>query len=673
MKRLLLLGLLFVTPADAKTLIVANTSDATDATYGAGERASSQARIQILTSILDAFGASYVVIPPAAMRTEWARTGVVTWDFGTSSARTESFDAVIHAMFNRKSSGSPQFAAYRPDSLARTDKAPLVPQLMLGNNDGNLGLSAGSGNLLWSTAGSCSSGGSAYEGAGDGSGSHDEESVYYQTAQSDGFGGAANIGRARLSTASVAAKGLSVLLARGTGPIGAYYDEFFVWSTDRDSTGRVVSPDTAQVWIVRNVHSSGTKPIVYAHVAEGASDGAGGLNTTTEPYDLPTLMIALAALDSASGGLVFDNASRLPLGIAITVDGLCSRSSANNSGGIVPSDTANFYATLDSLDALDVPITYGVNLDSVGTYTRDLQYVMDSQPKARFSPQSRAGLDTAVAFAPDGGINHRRRAVDTFGRYRNAVSAVGPADGLDADTSIYARVLYARLIGDSAWGAARSSRFLMPPDDDWSPYNLRANQAGPTVDSTLYAFRKAGYKGVRINGAWDVGRPNLTPTNPRGYIPEQSVQRIRYGTEAGDRFLLLAHNGNSTGGNLAHYSIADSTAPGTVGSAPPSLSFYVAQRFWYGLFGYSPLDMTSGTTYNGASDENVTATIGRGRILKVSAQELAGAELNTSYKRTLRPSWWAIRQVVMPIRIMNRVSGRTLMAVQNPEEIALER
>ena len=525
--------------ADAKTLIVGGTTDKNDALYGVGDAACVQSRVNQITRILDAFGASYVVIPIEAMRTEWARSGTVTWDFGSSAARTESFDAVIHASFTLSSSARDYATKYRPESLSVVSKLPVVPQLFLGSNDARAGIN--DDGLIFQTTTACSLGvaaSKAIEGAGGGSGTHDEEGVYYQhDAFTDVFCGTEIVGRQVTNAATVVGKGYRTLLAHGSGPLGVHHQGlsgWLVWSAQWDSTGRRASPDTAEVWMIQNTHSSGKKPIIVCpQIGAGLTDAAGGLIGTAEEVDLPMLMAGLAALDSASGGLVFDNKDKLPLRVAITVDGLCSRSIATNSGGIVPTDTTRFYATLDSLQTLAVPIVFGVNIDSVATYPRDLQYAKDAIGRARFSPQGRLGIDsTAAGNGPANSYQIR----DAFRRYRNAAVVVGVTGRAAGDTSLYALLHYAVLKGDSLW-PGRSSRFALPVDDDWSPYNLGADQSGPTVDSVLYAYRKAGFKGIRINGSWAASRPNKTRNNPRGYIAEHGAQTIRYGTtEKGNRF-----------------------------------------------------------------------------------------------------------------------------------------
>lgn len=281
---------------------------------------------------------------------------------------------------------------------------------------------------------------------------------------------------------------------------------------------------------------------------------------------------------------------------------------------------------------------------------------MDHVAKARFSPQGRLGVDSTAA---GNGNANSYQVRDPFRRYRNANVAVGVAGRAAGDTSLYALLNYSILRGDSLWGG-RSSRFALPVDDDWSPYNLRGDQAGTTVDSVLYAYRKAGYRGIRINGAWAEGRPNKTRNNPRGYIAEQGNYRIRYGTtEVGDNFKLLAHNGSSTFGSVSIVSATDSTAP--AGDQGSSATWSAQLRFWRGLFGYYPVQ-------EGADGENATGETQRCRIFRISAQELAGASTDT-WKSTQRPGWWALKQVVTPIRIMNRLAGRSIMSVEYPENV----
>lgn len=678
MRRLIpvLLSALLASSVQAKTLVVVNEAKIGSVVgYNEGERVSKETRRAIICNILDAFGASYKVMPEAAMRTEWARTGVVTWNFGTTAAYTESFDAVIHATFARKNTGSPSFTSYRPDSLTLASKLPVVPQLMLYSSDAanNMGINPESG----MNATTCSTGVAAngLVGAGLGTGSHDEEGSYYSPTSGRYFSGTTNAGHAHLSYAAAnAAKGLSNLLAQGTAQAWKYSTDLntpTAWDVPLGMSPAATA-DTALVWVVRNIHNSSAKPIIYAALSPGIGDGSESATSTSEIVDMPILLTAMAALDSASGGLVFDNQSRIPLKVGITVDGLCSRSTGNNSGGIAPGDTASLYATIDSIAAHRIPMVFGVNVDSMCCYLRDIQYPRANAPTIRFTPQSRAGLDTAVAFAPTGGITHRFRAVDTFGRYRNQARAYGPAGGATADTSLYAKLVYARALGDSVWGAGRSSRFAMPTDDDWSPYNLRVSQAdkarGVVVDSILYAYAKAGFLGLRINGAWTRYRQGASPTNPRGWIFKQG----RYATaDPGTKINLLAHQGGSTFGNIMFESQTDSTAP-PASDPGPSLGFNQASHFWNGLFGHRPIINSDGTVYCGGTDaEGSTREVQALRIMKLSAQELAGPAAATDYKHLPRPGWWSIRMVTEPIAIINQVAGRSLFQVDYPENIVL--
>jgi hypothetical protein len=660
--------LLIACPAQAKTLIVADAPYKKDGLgYGFAATQVMHNRLSMITRIMDLAGASYVVIPVEAMRTQWARTGVVTWDFGTSSARTETFDAVIHATFVRRSfAASRDHAGYRPDFLTinGADSLPTVPQLFLLSADA---ASGGSENNIVTTATTCSLGvpTSGFMTAGINGVGHDEEASLFVPHRPMPSGSQALDGCCLVSPAQVVGKGFRPLVVKGTNPIGSTYGYHFTWRTNWDST-TVANTDTVKVWSIQNTHASGKSPVIVAHISDFLGDGADGIIAAVEEFDIQAILYGMAALDSAARGRVFDNSAKLPIKVGITIDGLCSRSSATNSGGIVPSDTSRFYATVDSLNKYGIKVVYGTNIDSVCCYPRDLQYVKDRHRAARFSPQSRAGLDTSVAFAPTGGNTRRHRAVDTFCRYRNQSMAYGPARGAAADTSLYARLVYARALGDSMWGAVRSSSFAMPPDDDWSPYNLRAWQVdmsrGATPDSVLFAYARAGFRGIRINGAWMKARPANSPNNPLGYMPEQG----RY--ETADRSLsinLLAHNGGSTFGYTAIPATIDSTPPNSA-DPPPSEGWYVARRFWSGLFGYYPMSFRSGLT----SDENSTAQPQRGRILRVSCQELAGpATLTPNYAQTQRPGWWTIRKVVGPITGINALAGRPIFAIVYPEEI----
>lgn len=658
------LALVMCGPVSAKTLIVANTAKSTEANFGLGERVARESRLGHITRMLDLFGASYKIIPPAAMKTQWARTGDVTWNFGTSSAYVEHFDAVIHLTAQKKSSGSPEHPGYRPDflTIGGADSVPRVPQVFMATIDGISALFAGAFSGIFNTTTTCSLG--VVANSWDSKGPHDDEGIFYSGTTAGLMQPAMQIYPA-LQRSTVEHKGISVLLGYGPGAITSLLEPELVYSAWADSGRYHEAPDTAAVYMIRYTNIAGAKPIIVLSASAGIADGAGGLIFDFDEIDPVATMVALAALDSAAGGRVFDNESKLPLKVAITVDGLSSRSSKLNSGGIVPSDTSNFYATIDSMAAYRIPVVFGVNLDSVAVYPRDLQYVKDNYPQARFSPQSRAGLDT-TSLLDKGGNNRRHRAVDTFGRYRNQSMAYGPAGGASGDTSLYARLVYALALGDSMWGRGRTSRFALPPDDDWSPYNWRGNQAdasrGVTQDSILFAYARAGFRGIRINGSWRVARPHLNPTNPRGYVWRQG----RYPTaDRSTRINLLAHNGNSTFGVLHYPATADSTVP--VSISPSSGEGWMnMHRLWSGLFGTN----NGNAVGNGlVVDHNTTGSTSPARIMKFSCQELSGSGVNVSYKESVREGWWPIKAVANHIAIMNRAAGRTIMQVAYPEDI----
>lgn len=661
----LILALMQVAPAWGKTAIVGSYVDRLDASFGLAETYVTNNNVAVLRNILGIFGSSYFEIPAVSMLTQFPRYGSMHWGFGTTAQRSETFHALIDASFAARA-GSPNIPAWRPDSLSTVAAMTSVPVLLMSNNDGKQGLSGSSQTFARTTACSLAvAAGVEEESAGGGSGTHDEEGVYYQHAGiTDVFCGTANYGRQVTVAAGVAGKGYRPLLSHGSGPIGVRgWASVEVWpnSVGWDSTGRQSVADTVQSWMVQNTHVSTGKPIICWPVGAALGDGSGGL-AGLFAMDFPNLLIALAALDSASGGQVFDNEAKLPLRVGITIDGLCARSGETNSGGIVPSDTSRFYASLDSIATLDVPVVFGVNADpdSMSAYKRDLIYAA-SIPKAKFSPWVRTGIDSGAA--QNGGATSYHRPRDPWGRYRNR-AAYGDGTCTGADTSLTCNLIGARWVLDSVLTSighpGRLSSLALAVDDDWSPYNIRANQAGATLDSIYYAARKAGYKALRLNGAWLAGKPYHTPANPRGYEQQRAVT-IKHGTyEAGDRFKLLAHNGSSTVGSRVTCAEVNPDSTTIPSNMSPSLGWDTQNRFWYGLFSQ---DLGLATGVEGA---NATGKKGNVRIFSLSAQELAGSG-TSAWNKADRPSWQALKQVVMPIRIMNRLAGRSIMVVDYPE------
>lgn len=677
---------LVATAAEAKTLVVGGPLKlGSGFGYDAGEIEDLNARMAAVQNILNATGSTYKVIPMNQMKTEWARTGVVTWNFGQQGAYTESFDAVIDVMFCRKNTGSPLFSAYRPDSLTLAPKLPQVPVLLLPTLDGAnaLGVDPSQKPLF---AASCSTGVlstvDGFVNGGSGTGSHDEEGSEYSPVSNQYYFMGVNAGHATLSYAAAnAAKGLTPLLAQATAQAWKYSINLDVPTAWSVPLAQSQSPDTAIVWIMRhNLQTATAKPIIYALVSAAVGDGSEGLALAKQDIDYQALMVGMAALDSASGGKVFDNKSKLPLKVAITVDGLCSRSDRLNSGGINPADTTRFYQTVDSLAAANIPVVFGVNIDSIASYPRDLQRVKDASRLFRFSPQGRIGIDTTQAIengilddtgSLNGGVSNGGgatifRPIDQFRKYRNQSMAIGPVRTTAADTSLYALSVYALARMDSLV-PGRVSATAMPMDDDWSPYNWRAQQADPahgvTQDSILAAYAKAGYRAIRFNANWMNYRPERSPTNPRGMVFTQGNYRTAV---SGLNINLLGHQGGSTYGSVFMDVVADSTNNPPSFDPSPGLAWRQSRAFWKGVFRSGFSGQVTGSV---ASDENSTVlAFNPCRIYKVSAQELAGIS-SVDYKTMIRHGWWGVRSVWAPIQIMNQVAGRSIMQVAYPEDI----
>lgn len=421
-----------------------------------------------------------------------------------------------------------------------------------------------------------------------------------------------------------------------------------------------------------------------------SGDSLSAANSTERPSAegaLDILMYGLAHFDSLTGGKVFGRMKR-PLQLAITVDGALTRNDRKRVPGIVNADTTAYYATLDSVAALGIPITFGVNVDSAASYGRDI-IKLKSISQARFTPQSWKGQQRGASGDTTNGAGSgnasKNNIVDPFGRYRLR-AFVGDTAAV-ADSSVYGLLLRARMRCDSIFGSDRGSLTLLAPYDDYSPKNMLALSSTP--DSLISAFVAAGFQAVRSNNRWSNSFPGIGTEgklNPRGWFTSQKTLRNPlYPTTGQPVFKVVCDGGYPLwGGYRQGKHLDDSTTvpPSQIGHVERMRvlgEMLVGKRYDFDIWGnygsivgagiYAWRDINQHTEDfqapgMGTSLSSSSYIGGRGNVMMLHASDFSGRTSDPA-----RVGWWHMKHLVVMMRACNQAAGRSIFTFCYPEEI----
>jgi len=706
--------------AQAKVLIIWERNQLV-AAVDDDTRAQQVRNTRMVTSILRATGAregaDYRLIRNDQTKTEWLRTGDQVWNGGLVSgtpalgAYVEHFDAVISTYKHASISGQITGSA-RSDSLTlwnvqnRTGAA--VPVLQLRDNSSQVCC----GQQQWEVTASDSSGASGTE-----SGLGYAKLIHFRGQDAPYWGASYMEGGINPYETG----DLRRILTSDPMPFGYHFQR---GSTDDDGGGAAAckwcdsmvvnsEADTLILWERQydknpnKVSTSGARTMVFASAWGGGSaiDSLGNADGTswTPPTegDWATILIGLARLDSLvradtlngvkRGGRVLGDKT---IKIAPVVYGGLARGSRHSwkspgsAQGIFPPDTSAFYAILDSLDALGIPITFAVNVDSADSYDRDI-IKLKSVKNAHFTPQIWNGVaDTAVA----GGQDAKYRPVDVFGRWRPR-TAVGDLSGLGADSSMAALLKSSLRMTDSIFGKNRVSRIAVAPDDDWSPENLRIPASGfanTSVDSIVLAIQAAGFHGVVANGQDPDARYTKLSSGPSANNPRGALWTQGFYTGGGIKdFKVLTHSGFSVmGGRAQRAAFADS-----VNNRPTNVAdfwFTDLSRLWAGAlldFDYAydtwayDTGISAGDTirsYDGIQlnrNDRVQAQaptmrpVVKASVFRLSCGDLSGVPYGGPGGAPAANGYWVLKSAANAMRIINRLAGRTVIRFAYPDEI----
>lgn len=455
-----------------------------------------------------------------------------------------------------------------------------------------------------------------------------------------------------------------------------------VWCDSILSVTEPGTSDTLQMWERPNTAYGGA-PLILARVAgSGAAvDSASGSETGYEikpgtENDLAMMMLALARLDSVSGGKVL---GKQPITMALVMDYALSRGNRAGPHGPFEDDSDTYYAGLDSLASLNLPMVVAVNVDSASFYPTELAK-LKALTKARFTPFVTCGAmdSTAVMGNADDSV-----LVDVFGRFRKRWVAAG-------DTSIVQMYDMALSRCDSLFGRGRRASVLVAPFDDYSP----PGATHAMMDTLIYEMARRGVKCIVSNFQNPASNyaTNHRPAEVAGWWWNRGFEK----STLGHSVWMDGHAGRMIAGSRSKYVFAylldddtdnDSTAvdsvdisnlsQGTIGPQHNKAWIGATQTsdFPYDIFAHDylsvarpsefvdPLTETGSDNYTYDTADRLYPPR-RAGIVRFCTADFSGiADGPPAYA-----GWWTVKWLNRQMQDINHLAGRTVIKWVYPEE-----
>jgi hypothetical protein len=658
-------------------------------------------RMSVLAKVLRLAGTNYGTIRASDAKTEYCRTGV----FVRSNGLVDSARCVIFPSYLGRFHGAVYGAACRPDSVMRisygtaNDHGAKVPWLFLMDSntelDANvLGVSIfDDAATLPDTAGV--------------SGSKDISDTTFPWTKADPTlrwrfcsfqaGYIKNVAAEPVGGMRIVLEGS--IPAFKTEAVALLNSQFPCSMPSIDRAGVSLGADTVYVWDrlwanLASAPNAKTMTFVSWGGAGGNSgdslySGHGGIYLPPSEVGLDILVFGLAHFDSLTLSqtgrrLIFGN-MKAPRKVGLTVDGGLSRQLRyyQQEHGIDPGDTTSFYSTLDSLRLANIPVTFGVNVDSAAAYARDI-IKFKTLPRARFTPQVWTGLRDTLT------LNTAARFTDLLGRWRKR-TFIGDGSGAALDTSYASKLKQAHSVCDSIFG--RHSATLLAPDDDYSPFQMRTGKGASFAasgtpsfaDSALYAIGQAGFTTLRTDGKYSDADATQRGAsgNPRGWWKDSGFFRNAIDNT---NLKLLQHGGFELCGGLSWANaFQDSAAPWDSAAAGrfcedravfgmwdmdgtrDSDSWYnrgdnIGTAVFYAFMGVKyNLEDYADPRYGTLSAEGTNC---KQRLIRMGCHDLSGVNPNPA-----RTGWLLIRWLDSWMKACNRADNLNLMQWAYPEDI----
>ena len=623
-------------------------------------------------SVLNGLGVAYDTRKATALKTLFIQTGAVTEGFnGTTGSSVTQYTWVVHAGWSRGLMGST--SGMFPDSLTLRAGWPSVPQIFIGKYR--------TPSNEFTDGATCSTGiksDNPYSGS--------TPLAFYQTAAYvprstyvwpiHGFTG-------KIATQSGAD---AAWYARGTwrplvglSTTAASHRHAVPLATascrDCDSLySRSNSPDTVIMW-ARYRSATETAPLIFLDLS----------GATNEQPNIALFAKAVAMVDSVRGGDVILKTKTT----AFVVDAMFQTGTWNltHTAGIDTAgvgmfcqadscDSVNVAATMDSLDALQVPITFAVDVDSMGIVGISYQKRLIERVRRRqVAIASYSGAYGGGALGASGNATSARIR-DLFGHararqiFRGTTAAsfandsgfrctgVSAANGRDSSISC---MLASAIVQCETMFPGKLSRVLMPPGGDWTPRHLSKRDHSP-LDSLLWLFHRMGFSGVVVQMMSPFGNADRSladPNGPHGHRGLTQALPVRDILAAGastkqpiiGKFAVLASRGmdtihpKDTWFMQSTHLVVEEVMPG------------LFDPHWY---------------YNSAG--NVTFhpqhyIHGAMPVVRVKGQNLGGSGQGTY---PTRHAWRILKSVANQIWAINASAGREVIRIGTLDEVAGE-
>lgn len=591
---------------------------------------------------LNTLGIEHDAVPANVAKTEFCRSGVVTYNFGTSAAYTKSYDVVIHLLDNLYNNAP---LSYRPDSLFSSTKAPAVPQLIFSRS------------YNWTASPNCCSLSVTKSSAGYNTGLNWQG----QTVYGPGF---------KFPRRSTNLDGYSF---NGVQPSGATV-RGYLFQKANASFAQEVSPtegapcmdcdsvlagvatdgDTTSVFSVQHNKYLGAdntdpaQPLVVCDFAHNPFDQA----------DPSVALMGLAIADSLVGGGLITK----PLKLGIYITGGLRRGARTAWGGISPDDSTNFKASLDSLASLHVPITVGISVDpdTLSNREGDFAWYRRLGGMARYAPENYHFIGDTTLTGPAGASY--TSPTDFLGRLRKRAqfgdSTYHSVMGSDSSVQALTRAAFNKLRTLNL----PLDMALVPPLFDHVP--LRPVADG---DSAHYGVYKAGVRSVvfDVSAAASYG----AQANVRTRVTTSRFARVGSTT---DRIAVLGAvtlDQDSSAARWAHGLSVDAyTFTEQWGAS--------VEHFWDSVVGARPTgadNLLSGGDASQATGrrsdvDNAVLDYGRARVFVIAASDLGSGVRSDASTRPTRPGWWAVKSIVHAAKLANGF-GRTVVTFDKLESL----
>jgi hypothetical protein len=445
--------------------------------------------------------------------------------------------------------------------------------------------------------------------------------------------------------------------------------------TDCDSMARedtYATADTAIIW-TRERSLNDRAPLIFAP----------GLYMYQSPtVDVPCMSIAMAIaiMDSASGGrIIGQKRGWTPLKMGILIENAFVHTDASNrsrsyyhglecwSGNC---DSTYLKAGIDSLKNLDVPVTIGVNVDSIASYPNE-QAWWGGIPRAKFFPQNFTALEASLGVVND--TAGRAHPIDPFGmlRSRTLVSGARYESGAPCDpgdTTSSCLLTYARNILNSfAAFNGRMSAAMAGQDYNYIPSNFnRRTMPGADSNSVEAAMLRAGFRVGVIN-------PMELPSSATaqfgisvsGVVKESDYSNPPFSLSPSYRTRFIGREADKPLGNFKW--VLGRPIDATFSSSTDQIAGHpFPEEFVNGLFSDNWYP-TSTTSPNGISAYYAHWFRQRLNVVWIRPADLGTRQAPTS--NVIQPGWWYVKHVVNQVRALNAMAGRKIVDIVDVGEL----